>query len=47
VVDPMGEIQSAEPWKDTILTVTLKRSILQEVREKPPFWKDADPFTIH
>jgi predicted amidohydrolase len=47
VVDPMGEIQTAEPGKDSILTVTIKRSLLEEGREKLPFWKDADSFTIH
>lgn len=47
VVDPLGEAETAEAGKDTILTVTLKRKLLDEVREKLPFWKDADSFTIH
>lgn len=46
VVDPMGEIQPAEAGRETTLTVTLKRNLLSEVREKIPFWKDADSFMI-
>jgi omega-amidase len=47
VADPMGEMKHAEAGKDSILTVTIKRKLLEEVRGKLPFWKDADSFTLH
>jgi predicted amidohydrolase len=46
VADPLGEVQQMEPGQEGILTITLDRNMLDQTREKTPFWKDADPFLI-
>lgn len=46
VVDPLGEVLYAAKDKEDVFTVTLDRSHLETVREKFPFWKDADGFRI-
>jgi predicted amidohydrolase len=45
-IDPMGEILYHKKDEDDVFTVTLDRSHLEKVREKFPFWKDADSFKI-
>lgn len=45
-IDPMGEILYHKKDEDDVFTVTLDRSHLEKVREKFPFWKDADGFKI-
>ena len=45
-VDPMGEILYCKKDEDDVFTVTLDKSHLEKVREKFPFWKDADVFKI-
>ena len=45
-VDPMGEILYHKNDEEDVFTVTLDRSHLEKTREKFPFWKDADQFTI-
>ena len=45
-VDPMGEILYHKNDEEDVFTVTLDRSDLEKTREKFPFWKDADQFTI-
>jgi predicted amidohydrolase len=45
-IDPMGEILYHKKDEDDVFTVTLYRSHLEKVREKFPFWKDADSFKI-
>jgi len=45
-IDPMGEILYHKKDEDDVFTVTLDRSHLEKVREKFPFWKDADQFKI-
>ncbi len=47
IVDPLGEILYQAKEEETIFTCTLQKEKLTEVREKFPFWKDADSFTIH
>jgi omega-amidase len=46
VVDPLGEVLYTRNEMEDIATVTLSRSHLQNVRERFPFWKDADGFRI-
>lgn len=46
VIDPLGEILYHKEQEEDIFTITLEKQHLQSVREKFPFWKDADHFTI-
>jgi len=46
VVDPLGEVIYSAKNEEEVFTVTLDRSHLEAVREKFPFWKDADEFKI-
>lgn len=46
VVDPMGETLYTKKDAEDIFTITIDKKHLQEVREKFPFWKDGDLFTI-
>ena len=47
VIDPMGEILYQKEDAEDIFTVTLQKEKLIETRERLPFWKDGDSFTIH
>jgi predicted amidohydrolase len=47
VIDPLGEILYHKQDAEDVFTITLNKSQLDEVREKFPFWRDADRFTIH
>jgi predicted amidohydrolase len=46
IVDPMGEVLYHKKDEEDIHTMTLSRENLVAVREKFPFWKDADEFKI-
>ena len=46
VVDPLGEILYHKAHEEDVQTVSLDKKHLEEVRNKFPFWKDADPFII-
>lgn len=46
IVDPLGEIIYSAGERNEVHTVTLKSSILNETRDRLPFLKDADRFTI-
>lgn len=46
IVDPLGEILYHRKEEEDIFTIILTKDHLQTVREKFPFWKDADHFTI-
>lgn len=46
VVDPMGEILYTKKDAEDTFTISIDKKHLQEVREKFPFWKDGDLFTI-
>lgn len=46
VIDPMGEILYHKENEEEVFTITLDKKHLQQVREKFPFWKDADRFEI-
>jgi len=46
VVDPLGEILYHKKDEEDVFTITLNKEHLQTIREKFPFWRDADRFTI-
>jgi len=46
IVDPLGEILYHKKDEEDIFTLTFNKDHLQTVREKFPFWRDADSFTI-
>lgn len=46
VVDPLGEVLYHKAHEEDVFTITLDKEHLQQVREKFPFWKDADRFEI-
>lgn len=47
VVDPLGEVLYHVKDEEDIFTITLDKTHLQTIREKFPFLKDGDSFTIH
>lgn len=46
VVDPMGEVLYQQEDKEDIETITLDKKHLADIRQRFPFWKDADIFRI-
>ena len=46
IVDPMGEVLYYKKDEEDIFTITLDKAHLESVREKFPFWKDGDHFSI-
>jgi predicted amidohydrolase len=46
IVDPMGEVLYTNKEEEDIFTTTLNKDHLNSIREKLPFWKDADRFQI-
>ncbi|HEX8461164.1 MAG TPA: amidohydrolase [Segetibacter sp.] len=46
VVSPLGEVLYHKANDEDVFTITLKKEDLETIREKMPFWKDADPFVI-
>lgn len=46
VIDPFGEALYQKKDDEDIFTITLDKTHLQAIREKFPFWKDADQFMI-
>jgi omega-amidase len=46
VADPMGELLYHKKDDEDVFTVTIDKSHLETIREKFPFWKDADRFMI-
>ncbi len=46
VIDPLGEILYHKVHDEEVHTTVLQQEKLIEVREKFPFWKDADVFSI-
>lgn len=46
VIDPLGEVLYHCADDEDIFTIQLQKEQLQSVREKFPFWKDADRFSI-
>lgn len=46
VISPLGEVLYDKADDEDIYTVTLQKDELNDIRQKMPFWKDADPFEI-
>lgn len=46
VADAMGEVLYHKKDEEDIFTITLNKQHLADVRERLPFWKDADLFQI-
>ncbi len=46
IVDPLGHVLYHQENIEDVFTYTLQKEKLTEVREKFPFWKDADDFYI-
>ena len=46
IIDPLGEILYHKANEEDVFTYTLQKERLNEVRQKFPFWKDADDFII-
>ena len=47
LIDPLGEVIYTKSNGSDIFTHTLDKEALETVRNKFPFWKDADRFMIH
>ncbi len=47
IIDPLGEILYHKSNEEDVFTYTLQKKKLDEVREKFPFWRDADSFEIN
>jgi omega-amidase len=46
VINPLGEILYHKQGDEDIFTITLDKTMLEEIRNKFPFWKDADEFKL-
>ncbi len=46
VADPLGELLYRQTGGEEVHTITLEKEMLNQVREKLPFWRDADDFQI-
>ncbi|HEU4471398.1 MAG TPA: amidohydrolase [Flavisolibacter sp.] len=46
VIDPLGEVLYHKADEEDVFTISLKKEDLEGVRERFPFWKDADEFEI-
>lgn len=46
VVDPLGEILYHKKGEEDVFSIVLDKVKLEEVRQKMPFWRDGDPFTL-
>lgn len=46
IIGPLGEILYHKADEEDIFTITLQKEKLEEVRNKFPFWKEADKFMI-
>ena len=46
VIDPLGQVLYHMADDEDVNTITLQKEMLENVRSKFPFWKDADRFNI-
>ena len=46
VIDPLGQVLYHMADEEDVNTITLQKEMLEDVRSKFPFWKDADSFNI-
>lgn len=46
VADPLGDLLYRQTAVEEVHTITLEKDKLNQIREKLPFWRDADEFQI-
>lgn len=46
IINPLGEVLYHMADDEDVFTLTLQKESLDEIRNKFPFWKDADDFSI-
>ena len=46
VIDPLGQVLYHMADEEDVNTITLQKELLEDIRSKFPFWKDADSFNI-
>lgn len=46
VIDPLGQVLYHMADEEDVFSITLQKEKLEELREKFPFWKDADAFRL-
>jgi omega-amidase len=46
IIDPLGQVLYHMADEEDVNTITLQKEMLDDVRAKFPFWKDADSFNI-
>ncbi len=46
VIDPTGQVLYHMADEEDVNTIVLQKELLEEVRTKFPFWKDADSFNV-
>ncbi|MFY7965237.1 MAG: nitrilase family protein [Chitinophagaceae bacterium] len=46
VINPLGEVLYCKQDEEDIFTITLEKQILEDVRNKFPFWRDSDVFNL-
>jgi predicted amidohydrolase len=46
ISDPQGEISHVLSHNEGVITTTIERNKLDDIRRQMPFWKDGDPFLI-
>ena len=47
VINSLGEVLYHMADEEDVFTITLQREHLEDTREKFPFWRDGDKFTLH
>ena len=46
VADSLGKVLYQKENEEAVFTITLEKQHLNEIREKLPFWREADPFLL-
>ncbi len=46
VIDPLGQVLYHMADVEDVFTITLQKDVLNDIREKFPFWKDGDEFML-
>jgi predicted amidohydrolase len=46
LIDPLGEVLYSKAQEEDVFTVVLQKDKLDDIRNKMPFWKDADSFSM-
>ena len=46
IIDPLGQVLYHMADEEDVNTITLQKEMLDDIRAKFPFWKDADSFNI-